>query len=271
MKKMIILLTVALALLSGCAARPAPASERRMNLMPPAGQGANRAVADVAPAPATSAPAPAAGIPNAPAGTPHPLQMYIDVAHSTRMSYEELVGDNGDYSEPNALAPPEDYWIEIDTTNNIMIVWDKNEKPVRIMLCTTGESETDTPRGSFVVGKRRERFGYFDKFDCYAQYWTQFNGPYFIHSLLYSERSAKSLMRNSYKNLGRSTSHGCVRLTVPDARWIYENIPPGTVVKIVAKKRDTALKDILKLPAPPQPIKTAKPTRTPKPAKTPKR
>ena len=27
-------------------------------------------------------------------------------------------------------------------------------------------------------------------------------------------------------------SHGCIRLTVPDARWIYYNVAPGTEVEV---------------------------------------
>ncbi|HAH78565.1 MAG TPA: L,D-transpeptidase, partial [Ruminococcaceae bacterium] len=32
--------------------------------------------------------------------------------------------------------------------------------------------------------------------------------------------------------LGEPASHGCIRLPVEDAKWIYDNIPEGTKVVI---------------------------------------
>ena len=36
----------------------------------------------------------------------------------------------------------------------------------------------------------------------------------------------------SYESLGKKASHGCIRLTVPDARWIFYNICYDTEVEI---------------------------------------
>ena len=33
-------------------------------------------------------------------------------------------------------------------------------------------------------------------------------------------------------NLGKPVSHGCVRLDINDAKWLYEFVPSGTTVKI---------------------------------------
>lgn len=167
------------------------------------------------------------------------------------MTYEELVGDNGDYDPPADPPPAGTYSIEIDLTNRVLSVLDESGAPVRQMLCTTGRWDTPTPRGEFTMGTQRERFGYFEKFDCYAQYWSQIDGDIFIHSVLYREKDADTLIRSSYRNLGKSSSHGCVRLTVPDARWIYENVAPGSSVRIVKKERDKALVKALSLPKAP--------------------
>jgi lipoprotein-anchoring transpeptidase ErfK/SrfK len=32
--------------------------------------------------------------------------------------------------------------------------------------------------------------------------------------------------------LGINASHGCVRLSLSDAKWIYDNIPSGTTVVV---------------------------------------
>ncbi|MGX8706824.1 MAG: L,D-transpeptidase [bacterium] len=34
------------------------------------------------------------------------------------------------------------------------------------------------------------------------------------------------------RNLGSNVSHGCIRLSVEDAEWIYQNCTPGMTVII---------------------------------------
>ena len=41
-----------------------------------------------------------------------------------------------------------------------------------------------------------------------------------------------SLIQESYDDLGTKASHACIRLTVPDARWIWYNIGYGTTCEI---------------------------------------
>ena len=64
------------------------------------------------------------------------------------------------------------------------------------------------------------------------------DGRMYFHSILYSKRDAATYT-GSFNNLGRRASHGCIRLTVPDARWIWYNAAPGTTVIV----RDGSSKD----------------------------
>lgn len=174
------------------------------------------------------------------------------IAPSAYMSYRELVGDNGDYSMPHDVPSYDTYKILIDVTNQVMTVYDKKSgEIVRQMLCTTGKKDTPTPRGIKKMGKGRARFGFFKDYDCYAQYCTQVVQGIYIHSVLYREKNAKTLIRSSYRNLGRPSSHGCIRLAVPDARWIFYNIAPKTECEIKALKKDDALRRSLRLASPP--------------------
>ena len=50
--------------------------------------------------------------------------------------------------------------------------------------------------------------------------------------MLYSQRDTSTLRVNSVYALGSKASHGCVRLQVEDAQWIYENCDSGTVVVV---------------------------------------
>ena len=68
----------------------------------------------------------------------------------------------------------------------------------------------------------------FDRF----QYAYQIEGDILFHSVLYSQRDTSTLRVNSVYALGSKASHGCVRLQVEDAQWIYENCESGTVVVV---------------------------------------
>lgn len=194
-------------------------------------------------------------LPISPTGNPSPTpfpKAPKEIAPSAYMSYKQLVGDNGDYSMPHNVPSRDTYKILIDVTNQVMTVYNKKSgEIVRQMLCTTGKKDTPTPRGIKKMGKGRARFGFFKDYDCYAQYCTQVVQGIYIHSVLYREKDAKTLIKSSYRNLGRPSSHGCIRLSVPDARWIFYNIAPQTECEIKAMKKNDALRRSLRLASPP--------------------
>ena len=51
-------------------------------------------------------------------------------------------------------------------------------------------------------------------------------------SVPYSKQDNSTLLYRSYNKLGNAASHGCVRLTTADAKWIYDCCPLGTTVMI---------------------------------------
>lgn len=67
---------------------------------------------------------------------------------------------------------------------------------------------------------------------CWGQYCTQITGNYLFHSSPYNSPNKNDLSYRLYNQLGTVCSHGCVRLTVEDAKWIYDNCPLGTTVSI---------------------------------------
>ena len=67
---------------------------------------------------------------------------------------------------------------------------------------------------------------------CWGQYCTQIVGNYLFHSSPYNSPNKNDLSYRLYNQLGTVCSHGCVRLTVAEAKWIYDNCPLGTTVKI---------------------------------------
>ncbi len=146
---------------------------------------------------------------------------------------------------------PEKYYILLDLRNQIVTVFEKDEtgeytRVVRRFLCASGRTDVDeadpedeatpTPRGIWKIGGR-ERFGKFANFSGeYARYWVQIVGSIYFHSLLYTRRSVDALQRQPYYDMGQKVSHGCVRLYVEDAKWLYYYACPGTVVEISANE-----------------------------------
>ena len=84
--------------------------------------------------------------------------------------------------------------------------------------CVTGKPSTPTITGSFkTTGGKRSSLST----DSRARYCTQITGGYFFHTILASNNE-----------LGKSLSHGCVRLSYSSAKWIYQHINAGTRVVI---------------------------------------
>ena len=54
-----------------------------------------------------------------------------------------------------------------------------------------------------------------------------------VQSVIYSSNSESSLRSNSVYALGSPASHGCIRLRVPDAKWLFEHCSKGSLVIII--------------------------------------
>lgn len=158
------------------------------------------------------------------------------LAPTTQMTFEELVGDNGIYEYPEGYPKAGTYRITVDVAHQVVMVYKKDihgeyTVPVRYMLCSSG-ARGRTPLGTFEMKAYRVRFGKFVNDGVYGQYWSQIYKAFYFHTILYSQKDAQTYTTTSYNNLGKAVSHGCVRLTVPDARWIWFNIAPGTICEI---------------------------------------
>lgn len=132
--------------------------------------------------------------------------------------------------------PPMPYLLKIDLARQRVYCygWEKGGygKLVKKMPCSTGLDETPTPTGTFQTSGPVSRWCYFPKFGYWAQYGTRIRGNILFHSALYTQPNEESASRVSARNLGRQASNGCVRLSVENARWIYENCPAGTTVVV---------------------------------------
>lgn len=100
-------------------------------------------------------------------------------------------------------------------------------KLVKTFVCSTGISGEDTPSGSFTIKEKGDWF-FSDKYEQGGKYWTQITGDILFHSVPFARDKTTVL---DY-TMNKPSSHGCIRLSIDDAKWIYTNIPKDSKVII---------------------------------------
>lgn len=91
---------------------------------------------------------------------------------------------------------------------------------VRVAHVSTGRPRFATPRGRYEIFRKRRRARSIP-YDVWLPLASYFVGGIAIHQ----SRSVPV----------RPASHGCVRATVNDARWLYRRTPIGTPVRVLAR------------------------------------
>ena len=140
-----------------------------------------------------------------------------------------LLGDNSMLRKAQSYGSSTKWLILVDTKKNKVGIYSgskNNWTQAKYWSCTSGARRTPTVKGTFTVKGKGLRFGS-SSYTCW--YYTQFYGNYLFHSVLYKPGS-KTTIKDG--RLGINASHGCVRLSLSNAKWIYDNIPKGTKVVI---------------------------------------
>ncbi len=73
---------------------------------------------------------------------------------------------------------------------------------------------------------------------CYARWATHIVGNVYFHAIAVGSQSHNALNPTTYNKLGSPASAGCIRMTVADAKWIYDYAAVGT--KVVIEKGDAS-------------------------------
>lgn len=142
--------------------------------------------------------------------------------------------DNKVEKNNNKTVSKKKYKIDVNCEQNVVNIYEKDEngeytKCVKAMLCSIGGA---TPRsGTYKLKK----YGGWEwkglQGDVYGQYATQITGNILFHSVPYTRKYDNSSLEYwEYDKLGTNASLGCIRLTVGNAKWIYDNCSTGTLV-----------------------------------------
>ena len=112
----------------------------------------------------------------------------------------------------------------------------RGNKRVYTMLASAGlfkKGKSLTPTGNYKIKNGRGDSFYNPELNEGANNWTSWDqeNVYLFHSVP-TKGNGKYNIKEAEKLGVKPASHGCIRLSVPDSRWLAENIPVGTKVII---------------------------------------
>lgn len=145
------------------------------------------------------------------------------------------------------------YYITVDKVGKIVSIYTLNEEGkyetlVRQCICATGKSVDKMPNGYYPLKNSKYKWNVVTANDevMRVQYSTRISGDYLFHSVPYTEMEKDKLDLRQYKNLGKTNAGGYIWLTVECAKWIYDNCPAGTPVRIFEGSYDAELVEKLR-------------------------
>lgn len=156
------------------------------------------------------------------------------VHHKKKTKTEKVAENTIDESIKEIQDYEPEYFLYVNRAKGFVRVTKFNplgqEVRVKVMKCSVGRTGHATPKGTFKTSDYYDWRLMVD--NTYAQYAVRFNNHIMFHSVPYLKRSPDTLEWDQYNLLGSPASLGCVRLTVADAKWIYDNCKKGTQVVV---------------------------------------
>lgn len=129
---------------------------------------------------------------------------------------------------PSRPAGVSGQWIAVDTTQQVLTAW-QDDKLLFATLVSTGKAPRITRNGLTHIYLRQEKGDMSrlmadrpeDNYNIYNVAWVMyFNGGMALHAATWHD------------NFGQVMSHGCVNLSITDARWVFNwtrTTPDATV------------------------------------------
>lgn len=117
-------------------------------------------------------------------------------------------------------------YIEINLSEQRLYLFEGNQA-VDSFMVSTGKWSTPTPIGTRYIEGKSER-AWSAKYGLYLPWWNSLGGGYGIHELPEWPGGKKE----GEDHLGTPVSHGCIRLGVGPAEFVYNWAPEGTPVFI---------------------------------------
>ena len=125
------------------------------------------------------------------------------------------------------------YYVEVDRVNGVMTVYTDSSRqiPVKTIRVSVGLPGTPTWTGTYSLSRSARWQPLMGP--SWGQYGTHVDGcgqgGIFVHSIACAEPNNHNLSTAEYLKLGNPASHGCIRVCVADAKWVYDNCNGATI------------------------------------------
>lgn len=117
-------------------------------------------------------------------------------------------------------------YLDVSVSRQVMTLFEDGRETNQFLV-STGRYGMPTPLGTFSV-KRKEVKHWSSSYRLWMPYSLNFTGPYYVHEL--------PVWPNGYHepptHLGQRVSHGCVRLGVGPAEYVYGWAEVGTLIYV---------------------------------------
>jgi lipoprotein-anchoring transpeptidase ErfK/SrfK len=140
------------------------------------------------------------------------------------------VSNQGNQEDSIDFSDSKNFSIDVDLTKQLVTVYYK-DSILKQMICSSGTAKDPTPVGTFTTNQKIY-YSWISKFNEGAYYWVRFYGPYLLHSVPFDKNG--NIIAEESSKLGTPASHGCIRLKLEEAMWLYKNLPLG--VKVITHK-----------------------------------
>ncbi|WP_052447590.1 L,D-transpeptidase [Clostridium polynesiense] len=135
------------------------------------------------------------------------------------------------YINTLGLSSSSPYLAWVSTASQITYIFKGSKDSWRLIdkfPCSTGKPGHDTPKGLFITNGDKDLWFFNPKFNDGAKFWVRINGDYLFHSIPF-DKTQKNITDSL---LGEPRSHGCIRLSLENSKWIYDNLQKGSTVVI---------------------------------------
>ena len=148
-----------------------------------------------------------------------------------KMKYDPFKPTDGPYPR---LGANEKIWVDVSIDQQLVYVF-HGATLLYTMPTSSGMESVPTdgsPLGVYHIQAQRGVWFYVPRYGEGAKYWVSWlgHGIYLFHSIPMNRE--KKVIPSIAARLLHEASHGCFHLTVPDAKWFFENVPYGTTVVV---------------------------------------
>lgn len=157
---------------------------------------------------------------------PPPTPTVID---GIAMRYDPFKPSDGPYPD---ISKDKHVWFDVSISQELAYLF--NGDHLIYTFITSSGLDTNpgnsTPLGVFHIQDYRGDWFYAQQYQEGAKYWVSWNGDgvFLFHSVPMNQD--QQIIPSVAAKLGHPASEGCFHLTIPDAKWVEQNIPFGTDV-----------------------------------------